>query len=161
MRSRSSVELYFFRKSAQFLVTDFLLLKKCFCQQAQTKNDFCAKSNIYKVLPLALNCHFSGVDLDQLVADAVQAAPKNRVYRAYWQAQKSQNLAGWVGHGFWGGSETRALRSIISTRLQFWLAVCIACSPMPCSVGLSFLNLLVSLPHQTIRLQWNVIIKRP
>ena len=54
------------------------------------------------MLPLELNCHFSRVDLGQLVADAVQAAPKNRVYRAYWQAQKSQNLAGWVvvGHGF-------------------------------------------------------------
>ena len=53
------------------------------------------------MLPLKLNCHFSRVDLDQLVADAVQAAPKNRVYRAYWQAQKSQNLAGGAeGHGF-------------------------------------------------------------
>ena len=49
------------------------------------------------MLPLKLNCHFSRVDLDQLVADAVQAAPKNRVDRAYWQAQKSQNLAGRVG----------------------------------------------------------------
>ena len=58
------------------------------------KNNFCAKSNIYKMLPLKLNCHFSRVDLDQLVADAVQAAPKNSVDRAYWQAQKSQNLAG-------------------------------------------------------------------
>ena len=58
---------------------------------------FCAKSNIYRVLPLKLNCHFSRVDLDQLVADAVQAAPKNRVDRAYWQAQNSQNLAGGWG----------------------------------------------------------------
>ena len=70
-----------------------LLLKKCFCQQAHTKNNFCAKGNIYKMLPLKLNCHFSRVDLGQLIADAVQAAPKNRVHRAYWQAQKSQNLA--------------------------------------------------------------------
>ena len=46
------------------------------------------------MLPLKLNCHFSRVDLDELLADAVQAAPKNRVYRAYWQAQNSQNLAG-------------------------------------------------------------------
>ena len=44
------------------------------------------------MLPLKLNCHFSRVDLDQLVADAVQAAPKNRVDRAYWQARKSQNI---------------------------------------------------------------------
>ena len=44
------------------------------------------------MLPLKLNCHFSRVDLEQLVADAVQAAPKNRVYRAYWQAQKSQKI---------------------------------------------------------------------
>ena len=78
----------------------FALIEKCFCQQAQTKNNFCAKSNIYKVLPLKLNCHFSRVDLEQLVADAVQAAPKNSVDRAYWQAQKSQNLAGGLGHGF-------------------------------------------------------------
>ena len=65
------------------------------------KNSFCAKSNIYKILPLKLNCHFSPVDLGRLLADAVQAAPKNRVDRAYWQAQKSQNLAaGPGGHGF-------------------------------------------------------------
>ena len=46
------------------------------------------------MLPLDLNLHFSRVHFATLVADAVQAAPKNRVYRAYWQAQKSQNLAG-------------------------------------------------------------------
>ena len=46
------------------------------------------------MLPLALNLHFSRVHFATLVADAVQAAPKNRVYRAYWQAQKSQNLEG-------------------------------------------------------------------
>ena len=45
------------------------------------------------MLPLKLNCHFSRVDLGQLVADAVQAAPKNRVTQASEQAQKSQNLA--------------------------------------------------------------------
>ena len=45
------------------------------------------------MLPLGLNLHFSRVHFATLVADAVQAAPKNRVYRAYWQAQKSQNLA--------------------------------------------------------------------
>ena len=49
------------------------------------------------MLPLKLNCHFSRVDLDQLVADAVQAAPKNSADRAYWQAQKSQNLAATTG----------------------------------------------------------------
>ena len=59
---------------------------------------FCAKSKIYKMLPLKLNCHFSRVDLDQLVADAVQVAPKNRVTQAYWQAQKSQNLGRGEGH---------------------------------------------------------------
>ena len=65
------------------------------------------------MLPLGLNLHFSRVHFATLVADAVQAAPKNRVYRAYWQAQKSQNLAeAGLGHGFWGGSETRALRAI-------------------------------------------------
>ena len=48
-----------------------------------------------------LNCHFSRVDLDQLVADAMQAAPKNRVTQASEQAQKSQNLAaGPEGHEF-------------------------------------------------------------
>ena len=47
------------------------------------------------MLPLGLNLHFSRVHFATLVADAVQAAPKNRVDRAYWQAQKSQNLAGW------------------------------------------------------------------
>ena len=52
------------------------------------------------MFPLKINCHFSRVVLDQLVADAVQAALKNRVYRAYWQAQKSRNLAGGEGHGF-------------------------------------------------------------
>ena len=53
------------------------------------------------MLPLGLNLHFSRVHFATLVADAVQAAPKNRVYRAYWQAQKSQNLAGGgLGHGF-------------------------------------------------------------
>ena len=53
------------------------------------------------MLPLGLNLHFSRVHFATLVADAVQAAPKNRVYRAYWQAQKSQNLAaGPGGHGF-------------------------------------------------------------
>ena len=46
------------------------------------------------MLPLGLNLHFSRVHFATLVADAVQAAPKNRVHRAYWQAQKSQNLAG-------------------------------------------------------------------
>ena len=67
------------------------------------------------MLPLGLNLHFSRVHFATLVADAVQAAPKNRVYRAYWQAQKSQNLAGGGrGHGFWGGSETRALRAKIA-----------------------------------------------
>ena len=64
------------------------------------KKYFCAKSNIYKVLPLKLNCHFSRVDLGQLVADVVQAAPKNRVTQASEQAQNSQNLAGRWGHGF-------------------------------------------------------------
>ena len=54
------------------------------------------------MLPLKLNCHFSRVDLDQLVADAVQAAPKNRVTQASEQAQKSQNLA--------AGGGTRILR---------------------------------------------------
>ena len=49
------------------------------------------------MLPLGLNLHFSRVHFATLVADAVQAAPKNRVYRAYWQAQKSQNLAGLGG----------------------------------------------------------------
>ena len=53
------------------------------------------------MLPLKLNCHFSRVDLGRLLADAVQAAPKNSVDRAYWQAQNSQNLAGREeGHGF-------------------------------------------------------------
>ena len=46
------------------------------------------------MLPLGLKLHFSRVHFATLVADAVQAAPKNRVHRAYWQAQKSQNLAG-------------------------------------------------------------------
>ena len=46
------------------------------------------------MLPLGLNLHFSRVHFATLVADAVQAAPKNRVTQAYWQAQKSQNLAG-------------------------------------------------------------------
>ena len=46
------------------------------------------------MLPLGLNLHFSRVHFATLVADTVQAAPKNCVYRAYWQAQKSQNLAG-------------------------------------------------------------------
>ena len=55
------------------------------------------------MLPLGLKLHFSRVHFATLVADAVQAAPKNRVYRAYWQAQKSQNLAG-------GGTGTRILR---------------------------------------------------
>ena len=45
------------------------------------------------MLPLGLNLHFSRVHFATLVADAVQAAPKNRVTQAYWQAQKSQNLA--------------------------------------------------------------------
>ena len=49
------------------------------------------------MLPLGLNLHFSRVHFATLVADAVQAAPKNRVHRAYWQAQKSQNLAGAAG----------------------------------------------------------------
>ena len=44
------------------------------------------------MLPLGLNLHFSRVHFATLVADAVQAAPKNRVTRAYWQAQNSQNL---------------------------------------------------------------------
>ena len=44
------------------------------------------------MLPLGLNLHFSRVHVATLVADAVQAAPKNRVYRAYWQAQKSQKI---------------------------------------------------------------------
>ena len=62
------------------------------------KNIFCAKSNIYKVLPLKLNCHFSRVDLGQLVA---AGSTQESVYRAYWQAQKSQNLAApEEGHGF-------------------------------------------------------------
>ena len=34
------------------------------------------------MLPLGLNLHFSRVHFATLVADAVQAAPKNRVYRA-------------------------------------------------------------------------------
>ena len=52
------------------------------------------------MLPLGLNLHFSRVHFATLVADAVQAAPTNRVYRAYWQAQNSQNLAG-GGGGTW------------------------------------------------------------
>ena len=44
------------------------------------------------MLPLGLKLHFSRVHFFTLVADAVQAAPKNRVHRAYWQAQNSQNL---------------------------------------------------------------------
>ena len=44
------------------------------------------------MLPLGLNLHFSRVHFATLPADAVQAASKNRVDRAYWQAQKSQNL---------------------------------------------------------------------
>ena len=52
------------------------------------------------MLPLGLNLHFSRVHFATLVADAVQAAPKNRVTQASEQAQKSQNLAGQEGHGF-------------------------------------------------------------
>ena len=44
------------------------------------------------MLPLGLKLHFSRVHFATLSVDAVQAAPKNRVDRAYWQAQKSQNL---------------------------------------------------------------------
>ena len=44
------------------------------------------------MLPLGLNLHFSRVHFATLVADAVQAAPKNRVTQAYWQAQKSQKI---------------------------------------------------------------------
>ena len=44
------------------------------------------------MLPLGLNLHFSRVHFATLVADAVQAAPKNRVDRAYWQAQKSPKI---------------------------------------------------------------------
>ena len=50
------------------------------------------------MLPLGLNLHFSRVHFATDGADAVQAAPKNRVYRAYWQAQNSQNLADTGGH---------------------------------------------------------------
>ena len=52
------------------------------------------------MLPLGLNLHFSRVHFATLVADAVQAAPKNRVYRAYWQAQNSQKIGREEGHGF-------------------------------------------------------------
>ena len=52
------------------------------------------------MLPLGLNLHFSRVHFATLVADAVQAAPKNRVTQASEQAQKSQNLAGGLG-GTW------------------------------------------------------------
>ena len=52
------------------------------------------------MLPLGLNFHFSQVHFATLVADAVQAAPKNRVTQASWQAQKSQNLAA-TGGGTW------------------------------------------------------------
>ena len=45
------------------------------------------------MLPLGLNLHFSRVHFSTLVADAVQAAPRNRVTQASEQAQKSQNLA--------------------------------------------------------------------
>ena len=52
------------------------------------------------MLPLGLNLHFSRVHFATLVADAVQAAPKNRVDRAYWRAQKSQKIGREGGHGF-------------------------------------------------------------
>ena len=52
------------------------------------------------MLPLGLNLHFSRVHFATLVADAVQAAPKNRVDRAYWQAQKSHKI-GREGGGTW------------------------------------------------------------
>ena len=52
------------------------------------------------MLPLGLKLHFSRVHFATVLADAVQAAPKNCVNRAYWQAQKSQNL-GTGGAGTW------------------------------------------------------------
>ena len=63
------------------------------------------------MLPLKINCPRG--DLAQLAADAVQAAPKNSVTQASWQAQKSQNLGGGGGTRILRGSQTRALRAKI------------------------------------------------
>ena len=73
----SEIQIQIFTKIPQNVI---LICKICFI--------------LYPILgTCTLNLHFSRVHFATLVADAVQAAPKNRVDRAYWQAQKSQNLA--------------------------------------------------------------------